>query len=126
VIAAMGRPTLIDAAREALRRLERVERGLEELSQGPVRASLAGDVTALREALQRLEALERDERHQLGHDLRVPLNAIAGWTHILRADAATSGSVARAVDVFDRNVQALTRLIETYTGQAEPSRWVAS
>jgi len=50
----------------------------------------------------------------------VPLNTLAGWTHILRLDAATSSTVQRAVDVFERNVRALTRLIETYT--ADPGR----
>jgi signal transduction histidine kinase len=62
----------------------------------------------------RREAADRDERRHLGHDLRVPLNAIAGWTHILRLDATSASTVHRAVDVFDRNVRALTRLIETY------------
>jgi hypothetical protein len=71
-----------------------------------------------RDALQWREGLERDERHQLGHDLRVPLNAIAGWTHILRIDAAASCTVVRAVDVFDRKVRALTRVIETYTAES--------
>ena len=119
MIGAMRRPTVSEATHEVMSRLERVEQALERLPEGPARAPLAGDVTALREALQRLEGLERDERHQLGHDLRVPLNAIAGWTHILRFDAATSNTVVRAVDVFDRNVRALTRVIETYTLDGE-------
>ena len=82
---------------------------------------LAEGVHALREAMDRLEELDRDERHHLGHDLRVPLNAIAGWTHILRLDASSAATVHRAVDVFDRNIRALTRLIETYTS-AGPER----
>jgi signal transduction histidine kinase len=119
VIGAMRRPSVIDATEEVMSRLEQVERTLERLPEGPERAVFTGDVAALREALQRLEGLERDERHQLGHDLRVPLNAIAGWTHILRIDAAPSSTVARAVDVFDRNARALTRVIETYTAEVE-------
>jgi len=51
----------------------------------------------------------------------VPLNAIAGWTHILRLDATSATTVNRAVDVFDRNVRALTRLIESYTSE-DPAR----
>jgi hypothetical protein len=42
--------------------------------------------------------------------------------HILRADAAASETVARAVDVFDRNVRALTRVIETYTAEVDGAR----
>lgn len=117
MIGATRRPTVSDATHEVMSRLERVERALERLPEAPECAMLAADVTALREALQRLERLERDERHQLGHDLRVPLNAIAGWTHILRTDAAASSTVARAVEVFDRNARALTRVIESYTAE---------
>jgi signal transduction histidine kinase len=118
VISAMRGPTVVDATQEIMSRIERIERALERLPEGPERGTLAGDVTALREALQRREGLERDERHQLGHDLRVPLNAIAGWIHILRIDAAASCTVVRAVDVFDRKVRALTRVIETYTAES--------
>ena len=75
-------------------------------------------VRALREAMDRLDELDHDERHQFGHDLRVPLNAIAGWTHILRLDTTSVATVHRAVDVFDRNVRALTRLIEAYTSES--------
>ena len=107
--------TLATATHEAIARLRRIEGALGRLAAGPERDPLAVDVTALREALEQLEGLERDERHQLGHDLRVPLNTIAGWTHILRLDAATPSTVQRAVDILDRNVRALTRLIETYT-----------
>ncbi len=100
-------------------RLERVERALERLPEGSGRATLAGDVAALREALRGLEGLQREERHQLGHDLRGPLNAIAGWTHVLWIDAAVSSTVARAVDVLERNVQALTAAIAIYIDRAE-------
>ena len=115
----MNGPTVIDATQEVMSRLERVERALERLSEVPERATLAADVIALREALQRLQRIERDERHRLGHDLRVPLNAIAGWIHLLRSDAAASSTMARAVDVFDRNARALTRVIETYTAEVD-------
>lgn len=111
----MKPPSLADATHEAIARLQRIEGALQRLPSGPEQAPLVGDLSALRETLERLERLERDERHRLGHDLRVPLNTLAGWTHILRLDAATSSTVQRAVDVFERNVRALTRLIETYT-----------
>jgi signal transduction histidine kinase len=117
VIDAM-RGTLSDATREVRSRFDRLEEAVARLSDGPERAPLAEGGHALREAMDRLDELDRDERHHLGHDLRVPLNAIAGWTHILRLDATSAATVHRAVDVFDRNVRALTRLIETYTADA--------
>jgi signal transduction histidine kinase len=114
VIDAM-RGTMGDASREVRSRFDRLEQAVARLPDSPERAPLAEGVHALREAMDRLEELDRDERHDLGHDLRVPLNAIAGWTHILRLDATSASAVHRAVDVFDRNVRALTRLIEIYT-----------
>ena len=109
------RRTMSDASREVRSRIDRLEQAVARLPDGPERVPLAEGVHALQEAIDRLEELDRDERHHLGHDLRVPLNAIAGWTHILRLDATSASTVHRAVDVFDRNVRALTRLIETYT-----------
>ena len=114
MIDAMG-STLSDATREIRSRFDRLEQVVERLPDGPDRAPLAEGVRALREAVDQLEGVERDDRHHFSHGLRVPLNAIAGWTHILRLDATSPATVHRAADVFDRNVRALTRLIETYT-----------
>jgi signal transduction histidine kinase len=113
------RATMSDVTRDLRSRLDALERTLGGLPEGTDRAPIAGDMHALREMVDRLEGVERDERHQFGHDLRVPLNAIAGWTHILRLDASSTGTVQRAVDVFERNVRALTRLIETYTTEGD-------
>ena len=79
------------------------------------RADLAERLSALRTSLEAERLAGREELHQLGHDLRAPLNAIAGWAHILRLEARAEGTVLRAADVFDRNVRALTRVIERYT-----------
>src|SRR4029453_142167 len=129
----MKEPSLADATHEAIDRLQRIEGALGSLPVGPEQAPLVGDITALRETLERLEGLERDARHRLrdglrgaphtpgrGQALRVPLSRLAGWPHILRLDAAPPSTVQRAVDVFERNVRALTRLIESYP--ADPGR----
>ena len=79
------------------------------------RAELAGHVADLRASLERQRAAESEERHQFGHDLRAHLNAIAGWTHVLRLPTSAPANVARAADVFDRSVRSLTGLIEAYT-----------
>lgn len=98
---------------EVMATLGRLEHDLAGLDDGPKRVALRRDLTALREALERRRAVEREERHRLGHDLRVPLNAIAGWTHILKMDASSPETVTRAADVLHRNVQALARLIDS-------------
>ncbi len=79
------------------------------------RADLAGRVAALRRSVARRREAEGLERHQLGHDLRGRLNAIAGWTHILRLESTTPTTIGRAAEVLDRNVRTLTGLIEAYT-----------
>ena len=119
MIEAADRSVGTDAAAEAMSRLARVERAVEDLAGAAERAALAADVAALRGALTRLSGLEQEARRRLEHDVRVPLNAIAGWTHILKTDPTAAGSVARAVDVFDRNVRTATRVIEAYAGGAE-------
>lgn len=113
------RETLGDVTRDLRSRLDALEHTLAHLPEGTDRVPIEDDLHALREMVDRLAGLERDERHQFGHDLRVPLNAIAGWTHILRLDATSTGTVQRAVDVFERNVRTLTRLIETYTTEGD-------
>src|SRR4029453_2893734 len=111
----MKQLSLADAAHEAIDRLQRIEGALGSLPVGPEQAPLVGDITGPGETLERLEGLEHDARHRLGPNLRVPLNTLAGWTHILRLDAATPSTVQRAGDGVERNVRGPTRLIESYT-----------
>ncbi len=79
------------------------------------RADLAGRVAALRGCVERESQADDEARHQLGHDLRAHLNAIAGWSHILRLESTTPTTIGRAAEVFDRSVRTLTGVIEAYT-----------
>lgn len=74
---------------------------------------LAGQITATRQTVETMQRAQRDERRRLGHDMRGALNAIAGWTNILRLEKNPSERVARAADVLDRNVRALAVVIES-------------
>ncbi len=74
---------------------------------------LQDQVIATRRAVEALERAERDERRRLNHDMRAALNAIAGWAHILRLEKSASPNVLHAAEVLDRNVRALTKVIET-------------
>jgi len=47
----------------------------------------------------------------LSHELRSPLNAIAGWAQVLRWGSPDPATVARAADAIGRNVTTQTQLI---------------
>jgi len=48
----------------------------------------------------------------VSHELRTPLNAILGWSHILRGGKLDEATVARGVEVIERNAQTQAQLIE--------------
>ena len=48
----------------------------------------------------------------VSHELRTPLNAILGWAHILRSGAPDEATVARGVEVIERNAQTQAQLVE--------------
>jgi signal transduction histidine kinase len=48
----------------------------------------------------------------LSHELRSPLNAILGWMRMLRTRKGDEATLARGIDVTERNVKHLARLIE--------------
>ena len=97
-----------------IERLEAAIAGRRDLPD-EARADLAGCVAALRGTMERERQEDGEARHQLGHDLRAQLNAIAGWTHILRMEHVTPVTIGRAAEVFDRTVRTLTGLIQAYT-----------
>lgn len=48
----------------------------------------------------------------LSHELRTPMNAISGWTHLLRTRKFNEATIARALETIDRNSHSLSQLIE--------------
>jgi len=48
----------------------------------------------------------------VSHELRNPLNAIAGWTVILRSGPTDAQACQHAAEVIARNARALTRIVE--------------
>ncbi|HEY0512361.1 MAG TPA: ATP-binding protein [Thermoanaerobaculia bacterium] len=47
----------------------------------------------------------------LSHELRTPINAITGWTQILRSGQLDGAGTARALDVIERNAKIQAQLI---------------
>jgi PAS domain S-box-containing protein len=64
------------------------------------------------------EELERANRAKdrfiavLSHDLRAPLNAILGWTQLLRREVLDQGARNRAFETIERNAHTQAKLIE--------------
>jgi two-component system CheB/CheR fusion protein len=48
----------------------------------------------------------------VSHELRGPLNAMAGWVHVLGSGALDSSTMTRGISALERAVKAQTRLIE--------------
>jgi PAS domain S-box-containing protein len=48
----------------------------------------------------------------VSHELRNPLNAILGWSRMLRAGQVSEASIPKALDTIERNAQAQAQLID--------------
>jgi light-regulated signal transduction histidine kinase (bacteriophytochrome) len=84
-----------------------------------LRAVLLGSIrrraAELRDINDRLTAaaLEKDTFiAAVSHELRGPLNTIAGWTRLLQTGALDSEKASRALEIITRNVNSQTELIE--------------
>ena len=64
------------------------------------------------EELQRANQLKDEFLAVLSHELRSPLNAILGWSKLLRTRKFSPDTFNRALETIERNAQLQTRLIE--------------
>ena len=81
----------------------------------------AADITDRRrtdDALREANRLKDEFLATLSHELRTPLNVVAGWTLILKRDAASPEHVARGLSVIERNTQSLRRLTDDLIGMS--------
>ncbi len=92
----------VDAAART-RDLERANRDKSELLERERR---------LRAHLEEEHAAKDRFFSVLSHDLRAPLNAVVGWTQLLRREKLDERARDRALAVIERSAQAQLRLIE--------------
>jgi PAS domain S-box-containing protein len=75
----------------------------------------ATDIDAEHQALKRAEAANQMKEEFLAivsHELRNPLNAIKGWTYLLRMGNLDEAKTEKALDSIERNVDLQTKLVE--------------
>ena len=75
----------------------------------------ATDIDTEHEALRRVEAASQMKEEFLAvvsHELRNPLNAIKGWTQLLRSGSLDQTKVSKALETIERNVDLQTVLIK--------------
>ena len=93
-----------------------VERALESAPEDPGALALRDRLHALETAAESLHRTAENDFRHFAHELRTPLNAMAGWGQILRNDPREPSTASRAAEIFERNVAALAKTIEAYTG----------
>jgi signal transduction histidine kinase len=65
-----------------------------------------------RERAERADRAKDEFIAALSHELRTPINAIAGWAQMLRKEDIPDSSRSKALDAVSRNAEVLTRLID--------------
>jgi len=65
-----------------------------------------------REAAEAANGIKDQFLATLSHELRTPINAIVGWSRLLKSGKLDAAAAARALDVIDRNAQIQVQLID--------------
>lgn len=76
------------------------------------REVLLADAQAARDTAELANRTKDEFLAIVSHELRSPLNAILGWTKLLRTRQFTPAKVEQALETIERNTQAQVKLIE--------------
>ncbi|HEX2138088.1 MAG TPA: ATP-binding protein, partial [Woeseiaceae bacterium] len=103
---------LLDANRTLREREEALSQLLEQMAEAQAhRQELLEAERFARGEAERASRLKEEFLATLSHELRSPLNAIVGWTHVLRQSLEGS-ELAQAVETIERNALAQAKLID--------------
>jgi signal transduction histidine kinase len=75
------------------------------------RDSLHGDVAAARAEAERAQQLKDDFLATLSHELRSPLNAIVGWSELLKLGTLDADETQEGVEAIERNAKLQSQMI---------------
>jgi signal transduction histidine kinase len=85
-----------------------------ELGMPPLQTQLAelGAERSMRVEAERIGRVKDDFLANLSHELRTPINAILGWSQLLKPGKATPEELAEGLEVIQRNARVQVRLID--------------
>lgn len=76
------------------------------------RTNLITSLQTQTEQLQKANQMKDEFLAVLSHELRSPLNAIVGWSHLLRTRKFTEDQVAQGLETIERNAKIQNQLID--------------
>ena len=92
-----------------LTEIKRTEEGLREAKEGAERR--LHELQVARAEAETANRMKDQFLATLSHELRTPVNAIIGWTQILRSGQLDAAGLHRALDVIERNARLQGQLI---------------
>jgi len=102
-----------DANGAEVQKLVTVARDITEQKRGEQeRALLLASERAARSEAERAARMKDDFVSTLSHELRTPLNAILGWIGVLKQQQQSPETLAKAIDVIDRNSRRQSQMVD--------------